>query len=207
TSRPLGSSSVLLNSSSVTPTFIPDKPGSYTIRLTVDNGAGTDSADVTVSTTNSAPVANAGPNQTVALFALVTLNGSGSSDVDGDALIYSWTLIARPAGSSAALFGANTVTPSFAADKPGNYVAQLIVNDGKITSAAATVTITTNAPLPPTANAGPNQTVAHGSTVTLNGAGADVQGLSLTYQWSLNTKPAGSTAALSNAASSSPSFV
>ena len=39
---------------------------------------------ITVTTTNSAPVANAGPDQSVPLGVLVTLNGSASTDVDGD---------------------------------------------------------------------------------------------------------------------------
>ena len=66
-------------------------------------------------------------------------------------------------------------------------MAQLIVNDGKINSAPATVTITTNSVQAPTANAGPNQTVKHGSLVTLSGSGTDPQGLPLTLHWSLIT--------------------
>src|SRR5262249_57158474 len=128
-----------------------------------------DTAVVTVSTNNSAPVANAGPNQTVGLGSTVTLNGGGSSDVDGDTLTFSWTLISRPAGSTAALTGANTIAPTFVTDKAGTYVAQLIVNDGKVDSAPATVQITTGN-TPPVANAGPNQIVNVGSTVPLNGA-------------------------------------
>ena len=116
-----------------------DVPGDYVLTLTVSNGGGTDSSSVTVSTINSAPAANAGPNQTVPLGATVTLNGSGSSDVDGDPLTYSWTLISRPAGSSAALLGNATVAPVFVLDKPGAYMAQLVVNDGKADSTPATV--------------------------------------------------------------------
>ncbi len=56
---------------------------------------------VTISTTNSAPVAEAGRDRAIALGQTVRLDGGASSDVDGDPLSYSWTLVARPAGSAA----------------------------------------------------------------------------------------------------------
>src|SRR5205823_1300125 len=96
-----------------------------------------------ISTSNSAPVANAGPNQTTAINALVTLNGSSSSDMDGDPLTYAWSMISRPANSVAVLMAANTVSPVFIADKPGTYIVQLFVNDGKVNSLPSNVTITT----------------------------------------------------------------
>ena len=44
-----------------------------------------------VSSSNHPPVANAGTDQTVECPALVTLDGSGSTDPDGDALTYQWS--------------------------------------------------------------------------------------------------------------------
>src|SRR5262249_55396817 len=148
----------------VTATFVVDVAGSYVLSLTVSNGSGSDTATTTVSTSNSPPVANAGPNQTVGVGATVTLNGSGSSDVDGHALTYKWTLISKPASSAATLTNPNSVSPTFVADKAGTYVAQLIVNDGQVDSAASTVTITTGNTAP-VANAGPNQMVNVGAVV------------------------------------------
>ena len=204
--RPPGTATRLLNASDAMPTFLVDVPGTYIVKLTVSNGAGTDTATVAVSTTNSPPIANAGPNQTVAPGATVILNGSLSSDVDGDPLTYTWTLIARPAGSTAVLQGANSVSPTFVADRPGTYIAQLVVSDGKLNSSPATVWITTQN-TPPVANAGANQTVSVGAQVTLNGsASTDVDGDPLTYQWSLITVPSGSTATLSNPTLVDPVF-
>ncbi len=65
-----------------------------------------------------------------------------------------------------------------------------------------------SAVLPPVADAGPNQNVNLGDTVTLNGrASYDPQGRSLTYQWSMVSVPIGSQAQLTGTNTVSPSFV
>ena len=92
---------------------------------------------------SSAPVANAGPDQTVAVGAMVTLNGSGSTD-PSNPLTFAWTLLSRPAGSVAALSNSTAVQPTFVADRAGSYVAQLIVNNGTENSAPDTVIINTS---------------------------------------------------------------
>jgi chitinase len=61
---------------------------------------------------NREPVADAGPDQYVAGRILVTLNGSGSSDPDGDKLTYTWTQISGP---SVQLSSRYAVRPTFTA--------------------------------------------------------------------------------------------
>jgi hypothetical protein len=135
---------------------------------------------------NTAPVANAGSAQNVIVSDIVLLNGSGSSDANGDPLTYTWTLT-RPTGSAAALSSTTAVDPFFTADVTGAYILNLTVSDGKISSAPATVTITAYAS-PPTADAGPDQSgIIAGTTVTLDGSASI--GANLSYTWRFTAKP------------------
>ena len=205
---PAGSTAVLSSTTSVTTTFVVDRGGSYTAQLIVNDGTVNSAPDSVIITSNNvAPLANAGPDQgNVAPNALVTLNGSGSGDANGDPLTYSWALISKPAGSAAILANAGSVTPTFTVDRDGNYIAQLIVNDGTVNSTPDTVMITSNN-VAPTANAGPDKAAAAGTLVTLNGSGSsDANGDPITYSWAFNSTPSTSTAVLVNANSVSPSF-
>lgn len=61
---------------------------------------------------------------------------------------------------------------------------------------------------PPTANAGPDQTVQTGDKVQLDGSGSsDPDSDPLSYSWSFVSKPAGSTATLSGQDTATPTFV
>ena len=207
TFSPPGSSTALVNPTSVTPSFAVDVAGTYVITLTVSDGTSSDSARVTISTVNTAPVANAGPNQTVALGSRVVLNGSASSDVDGNLLTYSWRLLTIPEGSNAALSEANSVSPAFVVDQPGTYTAVLTVNDGYSDSNPAIVAISTQN-IPPVANAGVAQFVSAGALVQLDGScSSDLSGSPLNYYWTLINLPDGSAATLSNPGDVNPTFI
>jgi uncharacterized protein (TIGR03790 family) len=104
-------------------------------------GTSTPTPTPTPTPTNTAPVANAGVAQNVGIGSLVTLDGSASSDANGDALSYAWSLSSKPAGSGAALLSGTTPRPTFVADVAGTYTASLTVSDGKLNSAAATVSV------------------------------------------------------------------
>lgn len=207
-SIPSGSAAALSNPTAPKPTFVADVYGNYTVQLVVNDGYHSSApSQVIISTQDSAPVANAGPNQTVPTQTLVQLNGSASTDVDGNPLTYSWSFTSLPTGSQAALSNPTSVMPTFTTDKVGAYVVQLVVNDGILNSAPSSVTIS-DVSSPPVANAGPNQTVNVGATVQLNGSGStDIDGYPLTYQWSFLSLPTGSSATLSNAAIVNPTFV
>ena len=92
---------------------------------------------------NTSPIANAGLYQYASTGSTITLDGSASSDADGDTLTYRWSFISIPPGSSTALLFAETVSPRFTADVDGDYVIKLIVNDGQVDSEPAYVIIST----------------------------------------------------------------
>src|SRR5262249_30268237 len=106
-----------------------------------------------------------------------------------------------PAGSVAALINANTATPSFAADKTGSYIVQLIVTDEEGLSSAPDLAVLSSVNQPPTAVATVNPSlVIVGHAVQLNGYGSTDPDLdTLTYAWTITQAPAGSTAGLAGA--------
>jgi len=208
TARPPGSSATLVNSVTVAPSLILDRPGNYTAQLVVNDGLLNSAADtVVISTVNSAPVAHAGADQTGVVGQTVSLDGSGSSGVDGDALRYQWSFSYTPPGSLAALSDPSVVQPTFVLDLPGMYVLQLVVNDGAASSAPVSVTINT-VNSQPIADAGPDRSARVGTRVYLSGSGSsDVDGDALTYLWALTARPANSAASLDDPTSVSPSFL
>ena len=147
---------------------------------------------------NRSPSADAGLDQTVEAGDTVTLDGSGSSDADGTVATYQW---AQATGPAVSLSNDNQVTTSFAApgvDTDTMLVFRLTVtdNDGATNSDSVSVTVQPVVPVnqPPTANAGPDQTVDAGSVVMLFGSGSDSDGTVTSVQWS---QTAGATVSLS----------
>lgn len=196
---------LLSDAQAVMPVISPRLHETYVIQLIVNDGK-VDSAPDTVSLTvgNTAPIADAGEDQTVSPGDNVTLDGSGSSDRDGDPLTYAWTIVDAPADSSASLANADQVHPSFTADVAGSYTLSLVVNDGFVNSEPDTVVINT-VNTAPVADAGPDQSVSVGSTANLDGSGShDADGDALTYTWSVLNVPEGSSASIINPDSMTP---
>ena len=130
--------------------FVADLEGIYVVQLIVNDGTeDSDPATVTIITGNTPPVAEAGPDQTGSVQSLVTLNGNGSQDADGDALTFQWSLNSQPAGSTATVLNPTFTQPTFIPDLSGTYVVQLVVSDGLGSSLADTVAITAQATPPP----------------------------------------------------------
>jgi hypothetical protein len=92
---------------------------------------------------NTAPIAKAGPGQTVAVGATVSLDGSGSSDAEGAPLTCAWLCTALPTGRTTTLATPTTMPPSCVAALPGTYGIALMVRDGEEDRALVTVTIVT----------------------------------------------------------------
>jgi hypothetical protein len=136
---------VALGDSGVVFTPSPNFNGSGSFTYTVDDGGGgtaTATVGVTVTSVDDPPVANAGPNRTVRMRSTVTLDGTGSSDAEGNAVTYFWRMTSKPANSRPNLRRERSPNPYFVADMEGTYVVTLVVSDGTTSSTASVVTIT-----------------------------------------------------------------
>lgn len=206
-SQPSGSTATLTNADTVQATFVPDSIGTYVARLTVNDGRGgtaSDTVEIRTVAANRAPQANAGEDQSVAVGDLVTLDGSASTDPDSDPLQYRWSFVSRPSGSGATLHDENTPTPSFTVDRAGDFVVQLIVNDGALDSEPDTVLVSSSN-TPPVANAGNDVTAEVGEAVVLDGSAShDANGDALSFFWSIVARPNSSNAELASELTPTP---
>ena len=177
---------VFANDASLSTTFAApavDADTAVTFTLTVDDGIGISSDQVTITIDhNDLPTVKAGADQTVQEGQTVTLNGT-AADNDGDQLTYRWShdstlpIVFANDASLSTTFAA----PAVDADTAVTFT--LTVDDGiGISSDQVTITIDHNDL--PTVKAGADQTVQEGQTVTLNGTAADNDGDHMTYRWS-----------------------
>ncbi|MCC7433443.1 MAG: hypothetical protein IT363_02075 [Methanoregulaceae archaeon] len=155
---------------------------------------------------NQAPVADAGPDQTVTvphdgspwtnISPVITLSGVASSDPDGDSLTYLWSLGA-----------ATWPTSTFQTTLPvGTHTFLLRVTDpsGLWSEDQVVVTVLPEPNQPPVADAGPDVVIyvprEVGGTafpIQVTGVGTDADGDPLTFQWLLNGSVISNEASLS----------
>jgi large repetitive protein len=211
----------LTGADTATPTFTAPEvqPGQNDLPLVfklVVNDGFTDSAPsymtVDVLNINDPPVAlaKAGVDPNVTMVGTVNVNGgdtvyldgTSSSDINGDTLSYSWTELSH----SITITNANSATASFTAPNISQgYDFQLIVYDGEFYSEPSIVHVNVahvnHAPL---ADAGPDQTAPAYSEVDLDGTNSgDTDGDKLTFSWQ---QTGGSAVTLTGADTSTPSF-
>jgi hypothetical protein len=158
----------------------------------------------TVRKGNTAPIADAGPNQILPGAQTVTLNGSASYDPDGDRITFQWV---QEAGPGVALSAPTAAITTFAAAAGQNYSFRLTVKDpygaqgiARVSITAGTPTTAATAPLiasftanPTTINAGQSSTLSWQvsnadtvvitslGTVALNGSQAVTPATTTTY--------------------------
>jgi len=214
-----GATVQLSDAAAVRPTFAPVQVGpqgaSLTFRLTVtDNGGlqASDSCVVNLTSENRPPVADAGSDQSVTAGDEVTLDGSGSTDPDQDPITYLWK---QTAGAPVVLSDTGAVKPVFTAPALSGSAETLeflltIGDQGGLQSTdTCTIRVQSVLPpppvnMPPTADAGQDQSVTHATLVTLDGSGStDPEGAIETYLW---VQIDGPSVSLSDATAAVPTF-
>ncbi|MFH1744895.1 MAG: PKD domain-containing protein [bacterium] len=214
-SDPPGSGAELSDYNVCSPTFRPIVSGSYTFGFYVNDGKLESAVDIVIITASFAsaenlpPTANAGDNQKVYTEVTVTLNGSGA-DPEGQPLSCRWEKLDEPTGSNVVLVSPNTCSPTFVPTIVGNYFFKLYVSDGELESEPDLMLVMASVQpaenIPPTANAGENQTVFLLDTVTLHGTGTDQDDDVLTCRWLKTSEPDDSIAELLDSGVCSPQF-
>ena len=144
--------------------------------------AGTDPLNPDDPDTNIAPVADAGPNQTIQAGEALLVDGSGSSDSDGTIDSFVWS-----EGATELATGETTTISNLSV---GTHVIELEVTDNGggtdtdslvVTVTAVDVAVTNESPM---ADAGSNQNIVEGETLLVDGAGSsDDDGTIASYQW------------------------
>ena len=180
-------------------TFRPDITGvTYIFRLVVWNGNDTPSLPLDVMV-HVNPEFNSPPNCVAAEPSLethvcipVVLDGGESDDLDaGDVLHCHWELVELGAPTTEiTLENAESKVATFTTDVPGDYRFKLYCFDGSAwCNPAAEVAVKVHANIPPTADAGPDQScVEVGGVVQLEGSGEDRNGHELSYEWSVDSE-------------------
>lgn len=164
-----------------------------------DNGGAkdTDTIKITVlAVPNKKPLANAGTNISITLpVNSVTLNGTGSSDADGQIVSYSWLKISGP--SSFNITNGNTALATASGLVQGQYHFELTVkdDDGAISRDTVLVSVAEKINQAPIAKAGPDQQITLPlNQVNMDGsASADPDGTLQRYEWTVVKGAAGMT--------------
>jgi hypothetical protein len=137
---------------SITPqgliSWTPTQNGSFPVQVRATSGSTSATQDFTIVVAdNQAPTANAGEDQNVVEGAGVRLDGSASSDEDGEIATYEWEQIEGP---DVILSDASAESPTFVAPAVNGADLELVFrltvtdNGGKTATDTVTVTVTDN---------------------------------------------------------------
>lgn len=127
------------------------------------------------------PLVAAGPDAHMVLGETLTLDGSGTTDVDGDALTYTWK-VNTPSNSGASMVTDGS-TGTFTPVSAGSYTVALEVFDGTW-RVSEVINVTVEDPNHvPYCDAVGDMLVAVGDTVPLDASATDIDGDPLEYAW------------------------
>ncbi len=164
--------------SGMNPTYTFVTPGTYTVTLEVADQAGntaTDTLTITVLDV-TAPTSNAGLDRTVNEDVSVALDGSASTDNIG-ITGYTWTF------TDVTLKTLTGDKPTYTFNNPGVYIIALNATDAAGNWAVDTVVIVVLDVTDPGANAGDDQTVNVGGTVSFDAGGSTDNVGIVSFKW------------------------
>jgi PKD repeat protein len=140
--------------------------GTYTLRLTANDGASITSDDVvvTVQPANAAPTVDAGPNRTVVMPAAASLDGTLVSAGFPGPVTTAWSVASGPGTATFGNAAAIDTTATFSA--PGTYTLRLTATN-LTGSSSDTMVVTVNKV--PTVSAGPDLTITLPAQASLDG--------------------------------------
>ena len=207
TNLPEGSQTKLFVENFIKASITPDFDGLYVVQLIVNDGL-VDSEPVSMvieaTSENLPPIAILGDDKQVKTGVFTVITASDSYDADNDDLSYHWSIVSKPESSLLTFTDLNNTTiksKSFLVDVDGDYIFQLIVNDGVNDSKPVFKTISASLEnFIPIANAGKDRDVILGTTVILDGllSSDDNPDDNLSYKWSLENHPLESLTVLNN---------
>ena len=157
-------------------------PGTYTVTLRVTDGSGvTDTDTATITIGNQAPIANAGGPYSSLLGAAVSVDGSGSTDLDGSLTDYAWDCDASDGVSLVSTGTTAGTTCSYGAVGTFTVTLQVTDDDGATDTTTTSVVVTNGAPV---AVAGGPYTGNKGTAIPVDGtASSDADGTIVDYAW------------------------
>ena len=230
TSRPKSSNAFVTNPTDPNAVFVADVVGNYQLSVVTTDSLGLKSQPVFVNLSTracgtAAPtlltfgVDNSNPNPGVQVQLSAT-----QADADNQTPCslnqsesFTWTVVSRPATSGATLSNPGSRTPTFKPDAIGSYLFSVIVTDSTgLASAAGYVPLTTTtcgAAVPTVAvttssfSVNPLTVVQLGATAdTADNHGTCLAGEQFTYAWRIVSRPAGSSAVLSDPTVLNPTY-
>ncbi|RYE16591.1 MAG: T9SS type A sorting domain-containing protein, partial [Sphingobacteriales bacterium] len=205
-----GGSATIVSPQAMNPLVHNLQAGNYLFELEVTDDSLATKRDTVRVRVNAQPVATAGADASITLPQnIFALNGTGSSDADGNITSYAWRRISGAGNAVIANAAAAQTNVTFSA--AGLHLFELTVrdNDAGISKDSVSITVNPDPNVPPVAAAGANQSIQLPiNKVLLDGRmSSDPNGSIASYQWSLVSGPQAAVIATPSKDSTTVTFV